>query len=293
MAVAPPRTRQLDVAVIADVHLGTPAARAGELLDYLGSILPETLVIAGDLINLDGLSSSQLPGPHFEIVKKVLDFAHEGTRVYYLTGNHEASLLQLKDLSLGKLHFRRDLTLQLDGVKHYFFHGHTLDAAVKYLLRPQQLHGPMRRVVDLVDAGVNRVKSKVGKRRWSLAEEAKTNPDTAERYIEQYVQSAAQLAVLKGCQRVVCAHIHQPLLREIEVEDEQVEYLNPGDWTDSLTALEYRFGRWSLRHYDADDFPKASDRLRVPADLRVPSGHTAQRELLQKIIESGPTRPVG
>ena len=45
------QARKVEIAVISDVHLGTPGANANELLKYLKSIEPKILVINGDFID--------------------------------------------------------------------------------------------------------------------------------------------------------------------------------------------------------------------------------------------------
>ena len=44
--------RPLDVCVISDIHLGTFGCQAHELLNYLKSIEPKTLILNGDIIDI-------------------------------------------------------------------------------------------------------------------------------------------------------------------------------------------------------------------------------------------------
>ena len=44
--------RELDIAIISDVHLGTYGCHAKELLNYLKSIKVDTLVLNGDFIDI-------------------------------------------------------------------------------------------------------------------------------------------------------------------------------------------------------------------------------------------------
>jgi len=39
-----------------------------------------------------------------------------------------------------------------------------------------------------------------------------------------------------------------------EVKDKKVIYLDSGDWVESLTALEYKWGRWSIYEYEEADY---------------------------------------
>lgn len=44
--------RPLDVCVISDIHLGTFGCHAQEVLNYLKSIEPKTLILNGDIIDI-------------------------------------------------------------------------------------------------------------------------------------------------------------------------------------------------------------------------------------------------
>ncbi len=44
--------RNVELVVISDVHLGTYGCKAKELLRYLNSIQPKTLVLNGDIIDI-------------------------------------------------------------------------------------------------------------------------------------------------------------------------------------------------------------------------------------------------
>jgi len=286
MAVAPPRTRHLNVAVLADVHLGTSASKAKEVLAYLDSITPDTLVLAGDFVDLDRIKHGKLKKDHLAVIRRVLNLAHTGTKVYYLTGNHDAKLRKFGNLALGNLHIRQELMLQFDGHKHYFFHGDRLDIAVKYKLSLDGASGFWRKLIDFIDSTGIALKHLVGRQKWSLATELRTNPARAKAYSEIFERAATQLAISKGCDHVICAHIHQPKVERRTLENTVMHYLNAGDWVENLTALEYRFGKWDLYQYDADDFPVLNKRLRTPsAELDQGVGRL-EEELMQKLVSA-------
>ncbi|MFK8057869.1 MAG: UDP-2,3-diacylglucosamine diphosphatase [Saprospiraceae bacterium] len=293
MAIAPPRTRHLSIAVLADVHLGTSASKAKEVLDYLDSITPDTLVLAGDFIELDKVRQGKLKQVHLAVIRRVLDLAHSGTKVYYLTGNHDARLRKFGNLALGDLHIRQELILQFDGHRHYFFHGDLLDAAVKYKLSTDRVSGFWRTIrsaqltlVDAVERTKVQFKQLVGRQKWSLATEVKTDPARAKAYVEIFERAATRLAENKGCDHVICAHIHQPKIELRKLDGKVIHYLNAGDWIDNLTALEYRFGKWELYRYDADDFPTPSSRLRTPLERAGKGVGRMEEELMRKLVSS-------
>jgi UDP-2,3-diacylglucosamine pyrophosphatase LpxH len=44
--------RELDIVVLSDIHLGTYGCHAQELLNYLKSIQPRTLILNGDIFDI-------------------------------------------------------------------------------------------------------------------------------------------------------------------------------------------------------------------------------------------------
>ena len=54
--------RPLDVCVISDIHLGTFGCQAEEVLNYLKSIEPRTLILNGDIIDIWQFNKRYFPG---------------------------------------------------------------------------------------------------------------------------------------------------------------------------------------------------------------------------------------
>jgi UDP-2,3-diacylglucosamine pyrophosphatase LpxH len=46
------KKREVEVVVISDIHLGTYGCHAAELLSYLKSVKPRTLILNGDIIDV-------------------------------------------------------------------------------------------------------------------------------------------------------------------------------------------------------------------------------------------------
>lgn len=291
MSTAHPRKRHVELAVLADVHLGSRGVRAAELLDYLDSVAPETLVIVGDLIDLARLRSRGLPEAHLEVLRAILALAAAGTRVYYLVGNAEAALRPFAGVALGNLHLREELELRVGGERYWMFHGDRLDPVVRLGPALAQLGGPLHRGLVALDRWTARLRRDLGLGHFSLAELLGRSEAYETRYRELFERSALELAAHRGCAYVVCGHSHRPAIRTEELRGRRVTYLNPGDWLHHLTALEFRYGRWELYQYDPDEFPRPSARLRVAESprhrLRDPLP-PAEQALLERVIAAGP-----
>ena len=73
--------------------------------------------------------------------------------------------------------------------------------------------------------------------------------------INDFELIAAELAIEKKYDYVICGHIHKPQKRIVENKEGKVTYLNSGDWVEHCTALEYQQNEWSIFEYDEKKFP--------------------------------------
>src|SRR3970282_125591 len=83
------RKRKVPLVVLSDVHLGTYGCQAKELLQYLKSIQPKMLVLNGDIIDMWSFSKSYFPASHMNVLRQIIKMSNQGTRVIYITGNHD------------------------------------------------------------------------------------------------------------------------------------------------------------------------------------------------------------
>ncbi len=256
--------RELDIVVISDVHLGTYSCHAKELLEYLKNIKVKTLILNGDFIDIWQFKKTYFPKEHMQVIQRILKMAANGTKVYYITGNHDDALRRYSDFSSGNIHLRDKLVLQLRGRKYLFFHGDVFDLFFKYSSLVSKLGGKGYDWLILANRFVNNVRVMMGKPRMSFAKRIKYSMKGAVRFVNEFEETALQMAADQGYDYVVCGHIHRPQMRTLERPDQQrTIYLNSGDWVESLTALEYKWGRWSIYEYDEADYANVHPQLRI------------------------------
>ena len=63
------------------------------------------------------------------------------------------------------------------------------------------------------------------------------------------------MAANHGYDYVVCGHIHQPQIREVQTNHGNISYLNSGDWIENLSALEYYNEKWNLHFHNGTKSP--------------------------------------
>lgn len=248
--------RTIDVVVISDVHLGTYGCHAKELLKYLKSIKPKTLILNGDIIDIWQFSKSYWPESHMKVIRKLMKFVSEGVQVYYLTGNHDEMLRKFDGMEMGSFHLQNKLILELDGKKAWFFHGDVFDVTMQHSKWLAKMGAVGYDTLILINSFVNWILAAFGREKMSFSKKIKAKFKDAVKFINGFEQTAAELAIEKGYNYVVCGHIHQAEKRNIVTEDGGVTYLNSGDWVESLTALEYQDQNWSIFKYNHIDFIK-------------------------------------
>jgi len=248
--------RNIDVVVISDVHLGTYGCHAKELLKYLKSIKPKTLILNGDIIDIWQFSKSYWPESHMKVIRKLMKFVSEGVQVHYLTGNHDEMLRKFDGMEMGTFHLQNKLIMELDGKKAWFFHGDIFDVTMQHSKWLAKMGAVGYDTLILINSFVNWILTAFGREKMSFSKKIKARFKDAVKFINSFEQTAAELAIEKGYEYVVCGHIHQAEQRDISMENGKVTYLNSGDWVESLTALEYQNQNWTIFKYDHKDFIK-------------------------------------
>ena len=257
--------REVDLVIISDIHLGTYGCHAKELLIYLKSIKPKKIVLNGDIIDIWQFSKSYWPESHMKVLRRLMKFVSEGVPVYYLTGNHDEMLRKFADLKIGSFRLQNKLVLNLDGNKAWIFHGDVFDITMQNSKWLAKLGAVGYDSLILLNSFVNWGLTSIGREKMSFSKRIKARFKDAVKFINDFENTASDLAIDKGYKYVVCGHIHQPEMREIVTPNGQVLYLNSGDWVESLTALEYHQGNWSIYKYQPSSFldlvPETEDML--------------------------------
>ena len=249
------KKRKVELVVISDVHLGTYGCHAKELVNYLSSIKPKTLILNGDIIDIWQFRKSYFPKDHLKVIKSIINCASKGTKVHYLTGNHDEMLRKFSDTFVGNFSLQDKLLLELDGKKAWIFHGDVFDASVQHSKWIAKLGGLGYDYLILINRFVNWCLKRIGKEPYSFSKKIKGSVKKAVKFIGDFEQTATDLAIEKKYDYVICGHIHEPKIIEIENKFGKTLYLNSGDWIENLTALEYNNKRWKLYKYDEKLMP--------------------------------------
>jgi len=247
------KKRRVEISVISDVHLGTSGCHAKELLVYLRSIKPGILILNGDIIDIWQFKKRYWPKSHMRVIKYLIGIATKGTKVYYITGNHDETLRKFAGLQMGNLSIVNQVELELDGKRAWFFHGDVFDVIMQYSKWLAIIGSIGYDLLIKLNTFVNLVSKLLGRGKVSLSKKIKDNVKTAVKYINNFEETAAGLAIAKKFDYLICGHIHHPEIRTIvDNRGNSVIYLNSGDWVENLSALEYDTGSWKVYYYNDD-----------------------------------------
>ena len=248
------KKRKVEVVVISDVHLGTYGSHAKELHNYLSSIKPEILVLNGDIIDIWQFRKSYFPKSHLKVIQKIISFASKGTKVYYITGNHDEMLRKFTEMNMGNFILADKLILELNDKKTWIFHGDVFDASVNHAKWIAKLGGLGYDYLILMNRFINWCLKKIGQEPYSFSKKIKASVKKAVKHISDFEETATELAIENHYDYVICGHIHEPKILKKNNKNGSTMYLNSGDWVENLTALEYNRKKWKLFRYEESKY---------------------------------------
>ena len=243
--------RSVDVVVVSDLHLGTYACRAREFLTYLQSISPRLLILNGDIIDGWQFSKHYFPPVHMSVIHEIFSLLANGTRVIYITGNHDEVLRRYSDMQLGNFQLTDKIVIEINGKMTWIFHGDVFDLTARGVAKFWTKLGSNGYAVLLAfNRSINWLLKLIGKKKLSLSRKIMEQFHKRMVKVDEFETLVAELAIDKKYDSVICGHIHQPQKRHISTEKGSVTYLNSGDWVEHLTALEYTGDDWRLYTYE-------------------------------------------
>ncbi len=271
--------RNIEVVVMSDLHLGTYGCHATEIVNYLKSISPEVLILNGDIVDVWQFNKRYFPVAHMQVIKEIMNLLSNGTRVIYITGNHDEVMRRYSGIQMGNFELTDKLVMEINGKMTWIFHGDVFDATTKGSAKIlAKLGGHGYDFLIVINRFVNGVLKLMGKEKMSFSKKVKNGVKKAVSWIGDFEQTAAELAIEKNYDYVICGHIHQPQKREIVTEKGKVTYLNSGDWIENLTALEYHKNDWTIFQYDEKAFSQTAAPV-VTMEKRLPKLNVIPEEV--------------
>jgi UDP-2,3-diacylglucosamine pyrophosphatase LpxH len=243
---------------MSDLHLGSYGCQAKEIVNYLKSISPQILILNGDVIDVWQFRKHYFPIEHIQVIKEVMSLAAKGTRVIYVTGNHDEAMRRYSDIEFGNFQLVDKVVMEINGKMCWIFHGDVFDTTTKgsaKMLAKLGSHG--YNLLIRINRFMNWILQMMGKEKMSLSKNVMNRVNKAVTRINNFEQTAAEIAIEKKYDYVICGHIHEPQMRTVENKAGKVIYLNSGDWVEHLTALEFYNNDWHMYEHDEKKFIQA------------------------------------
>jgi UDP-2,3-diacylglucosamine pyrophosphatase LpxH len=220
---------------LSDVHLGTNACRADDLLDFLDEVSADRIFLAGDIIDLERMKTRAIfPDSHRQVLGRLLQLSQTGTEVLYIPGNHDYEFRKMAGRDIYGIPVLLEASHETaDGRRLLVTHGDLLDGEIRQGTTLGQFGAAAYSVLVNLDVVVNQLRSKLGRTYLPVSASIKQRLRTANEYIRRFEEIAARTAGERGFDGIVCGHIHRPCVREIN----GIHYANDGDWVEHRTAL--------------------------------------------------------
>lgn len=242
--------RPIKAVVISDVHLGTYASKARQLNTYLRNIQPEILVLNGDIIDAWQFSRNYFPVDHIKLLRQFLKMMENGTRIYYMAGNHDEMMRRFEGLSMGGFTILNKVVLHLDGTKTWIFHGDVFDGYMHRVKWLAKLGAKGYGILTIINKGLDVLLKIIGKKRVPISKKLKTRTNGSQIEITRFEKTVSDLAISKGYQYAICGHVHRVDKKVISNDKGSVTYLNSGDWVENMSSIEYYDKDWHVKYWD-------------------------------------------
>ena len=157
---------------------------------------------------------------------------------------------------MGNFALTDKLVLEIDNKMTWIFHGDVFDNTTKGSAKVlAKLGSSGYNLLIRFNRFINFILTALGRERVSISKRVMAGVNKAVSKINDFELIAAELAIEKKYDYVICGHIHQPQKKIVETKEGKVTYLNSGDWIEHCTALEYHQSEWTIFEYNEKDFP--------------------------------------
>lgn len=227
---------KVEALFISDVHLGSKGSNAEGVLVLLKQYEPQTLFLVGDIIDGWLLKRKfRWPQSHTNVIRKILSFSKNNTKVIYIPGNHDEFLREYGEFSFGNLEVHNEYIWN----NTFITHGDLYDGVVKL-----KWLGILGSVGYDFAISIDRTLKSLGMKR-SLSKFLKSKVKEAVKFITSFEYELIRQAKKHNCDTVICGHIHHPDDRMVD----GVRYLNSGDWIENNSYITYNNGKYQVHEY--------------------------------------------
>jgi hypothetical protein len=230
------------VIIVSDLHLGTKDSKAEEFLEFIDNHPTNLLILNGDIIDGWALNrGAKWKKYHTKVISKLLKLSNK-TRIIWIRGNHDEFIQEFIGSHFGNIEIKEDYVLEYsEHIEYdiwirrcyYVFHGDVIDIFITKYKWLSKIGAVGYDFALWLNRWYNRYRKWRNLPYQSISQKIKAGVKQATMYINDYETAALKMAEKKGCDGVICGHIHQPEDRMINGK----RYLNSGDWVENMSAI--------------------------------------------------------
>lgn len=245
---------------VSDVHLGSRHSQCEPFLQMLKLEHPRSLYLVGDILDGWRWPDAWIWKESFVSVLRVLeDLAESGTEIFYTPGNHDEFLRNPEAAEVARRHFpfiqiADEFVFQaVDGRRLLVTHGDHFDVVEKSAQWLSKMSSWAYDTALSANWQLSRMLKSEERSPYWLCATGKRRVKSLIRFLSGFESSILKHARERGCDGVVCGHLHTPAI----VERDGMTYFNTGDWVENCTSLiesedgEFDiecFYRWTAQH---------------------------------------------
>jgi UDP-2,3-diacylglucosamine pyrophosphatase LpxH len=229
-----------------DAHVG---CHAKELHQFLKDSEYQNLFLIGDIVDCWRFDRKHWDSHHSKLLRYLLKQSSKKNLIY-ITGNHDHTIFDfLGDFNHLNFVVTKEFSYEVEGRRYLLTHGDRFDAILFSSLGVAlaKLGAFGYDSLILINGWVNWFLKFFGMKRFFLSRFVKDKFKKANAFIGNFEAVMAEYARENGYDGVICGHIHSPEHRNID----EIEYINCGDWVESLSAVvEHLDGRLELVKFE-------------------------------------------
>ena len=228
--------------VVSDLHLGTKDSKAEEFIEFLEEHPTDLLILNGDIIDGWAINrGAKWKKQHTKVISKLLQLSNK-TQIIWIRGNHDEFIQDFIGTHLGRIEIKEDYRLIIQrwvendvyrNENYYVFHGDVVDVFITKYKWLSKIGAIGYDFALTLNRWYNTYRKWRNLPYQSISQKIKGGVKAATNYINDFETTALSMAHKKGCNGVICGHIHQPEDRIINGH----RYLNSGDWIENMSAI--------------------------------------------------------
>lgn len=227
--------KKIEALFLSDIHLGIKGSNAEGVLNTLKQYSPKYLFLVGDIIDGWMLKRKfRWSQSHTNVIRKILSYSKNGTKVIYIPGNHDEFMRDFCDFEFGHIILAREsIHVGIDSKLYLITHGDQFDAVISHAKWLSKVGSWAYDVSIVINRYLNKIRKLLGMPYWSLSSYLKQTVKESVNFIGDYETTLSNYVKSKKLDGIICGHIHHVKISDIG----GIRYMNCGDWVESCTAL--------------------------------------------------------